>query len=569
MPTLNVNGQRVTVDDSFLKMSPEQQNATVDEIAKSLKTPKAPSSGGGISEGLSDIIRSAPQAILRGLYAGAQSNPLTGNPFARFTEGGRYLQEQADRPAAALPQPQTSVGRYGSAAIEALSNPMSYAGPGGLGLKLGSAALSGIGAQAGSDLTRGSTLGSIVGGITGAVLPGGAARAARRLNAPTPIKSPERAANVKILRDEGIEPSAGDVSGRQGVRVAEEMGNRIGGGGSYDTVKDKPLRQLSQAVTERMGDRVERATPEVLERTRERIGNGLEQVARDLPIKHDASLTNDFTNLATEVTNNAWLSDELRTAVNKQIDAILNGFVTKTVKGKVVAEMDGKTYQGLTRHDTPLGRAMRSTDDNVAHYANKIRSMLDDAMERSAHARGTRQGVGRRQALVDLKELRRQWYNMLIISKSVAGPGEAAAEGTILPERLGAVMRAGADNKMAYAAGRSDLHKLARAAQAVITPARHLDWTERAKIHAVPGSLFGAAGMLAGGPSGAAIGGLAGGAAPGLIGRAVNSEIGQRILKRQPSGPAPDAHLWASALRGGAVGASHKRKEKPKQQLYE
>lgn len=36
MATLNINGKRVKVDDSFLSLSPEQQNATVDEIAKSL-----------------------------------------------------------------------------------------------------------------------------------------------------------------------------------------------------------------------------------------------------------------------------------------------------------------------------------------------------------------------------------------------------------------------------------------------------------------------------------------------------------------------------------------------------
>lgn len=35
MPTLNIEGRNVQVDDSFLKLSPDQQNATVDEIAKS------------------------------------------------------------------------------------------------------------------------------------------------------------------------------------------------------------------------------------------------------------------------------------------------------------------------------------------------------------------------------------------------------------------------------------------------------------------------------------------------------------------------------------------------------
>ena len=39
MATININGRRVKVDDSFLSLSPEQQNATVDEIAASFTTP--------------------------------------------------------------------------------------------------------------------------------------------------------------------------------------------------------------------------------------------------------------------------------------------------------------------------------------------------------------------------------------------------------------------------------------------------------------------------------------------------------------------------------------------------
>lgn len=42
MPTLNIEGHQVQVDDSFMSLTPEQQNATVDEIAKSLGGPKQP-----------------------------------------------------------------------------------------------------------------------------------------------------------------------------------------------------------------------------------------------------------------------------------------------------------------------------------------------------------------------------------------------------------------------------------------------------------------------------------------------------------------------------------------------
>jgi hypothetical protein len=36
MPTLNIGGKRVTVGDEFMSLSPEDQNATVEEIASSL-----------------------------------------------------------------------------------------------------------------------------------------------------------------------------------------------------------------------------------------------------------------------------------------------------------------------------------------------------------------------------------------------------------------------------------------------------------------------------------------------------------------------------------------------------
>ena len=42
MPTLNIGGRRVKVDDSFLSLSPDQQNATVEEIAASFTAPAEP-----------------------------------------------------------------------------------------------------------------------------------------------------------------------------------------------------------------------------------------------------------------------------------------------------------------------------------------------------------------------------------------------------------------------------------------------------------------------------------------------------------------------------------------------
>lgn len=59
MPTLEINGQRVEVDDGFLKLSPDQQNATVDEIAKSMGTSAGAQNAPGLLERGYNAVKSA------------------------------------------------------------------------------------------------------------------------------------------------------------------------------------------------------------------------------------------------------------------------------------------------------------------------------------------------------------------------------------------------------------------------------------------------------------------------------------------------------------------------------
>ncbi|NGX99380.1 MAG: hypothetical protein G4V63_30545, partial [Candidatus Afipia apatlaquensis] len=61
MPTLNIGGRTVNVGDDFLKLSPKEQNAAVDEIAKSLMA----SSGGKNPPSDEDAARSKLRQGLR------------------------------------------------------------------------------------------------------------------------------------------------------------------------------------------------------------------------------------------------------------------------------------------------------------------------------------------------------------------------------------------------------------------------------------------------------------------------------------------------------------------------
>lgn len=89
MPTLNIGGRTVNVGDDFLKLSPEQQNETVDEIAKSLSSSKSPAkdekkSNAKLSDAVTDIPNEISNAFnegfanLRGVSNRSQQGPIEG-----------------------------------------------------------------------------------------------------------------------------------------------------------------------------------------------------------------------------------------------------------------------------------------------------------------------------------------------------------------------------------------------------------------------------------------------------------------------------------------------------------
>lgn len=115
-------------------------------------------------------IKSIPGGIVQGLSnaasAGGQAAQLEmGQPVD--VPGPDVVAQQIEKN---VTGPLPNEGRYGRAVGEALGNPGSYVGPGGLPLKVGGAILSGLGGQAGEDtgLPGGQFVGSLAGGAAAA-----------------------------------------------------------------------------------------------------------------------------------------------------------------------------------------------------------------------------------------------------------------------------------------------------------------------------------------------------------------------------------------------------------------
>jgi hypothetical protein len=311
-----------------------------------------------------------------------------------------------------------------------------------------------------------------------------------------------------------------------------------------------------------MGENADRATPDVIQRARDRMGPMFENAADQLPFKLDKQFIDDIVGVATEMRKWGLPEAEVDRVV-QQFQNIIDGF------HPVTEVMNGRTYQSLTRAGTALDHAMHDQNPNIRHFAERTRAVLDDAVERNvdkavknAFSRGKPTGPARAkavemaQALEELRDARKQWFSMLIISKSVD------ENGIVSPAKLKQNLTNSPENKMNYALARTDLHELARAAKEIIKPEKSSGTAERVMSNAIPAGLAhaavgamtaGTAGHAAGGPMAGVPAMIAGAAAPGVTGRVINSAPVQNWLKSQRGLPYIDKTppLPWSMLRGG------------------
>lgn len=183
MATLTINGHKVTVDDTFLSLSHEEQNETVDEIAQHLPSeePKAPS---GFAAGLAHGITEIP----RGLAS-------TAKQFAGIGDGGKQLEDPNYVPAQVTGE-NGSISQLPQRVAESLPSAAAAIPAAALGAKLGGA----LGLR-----------GRLIGGLIGATLGGTALTAGDRA----------KSAAVERTGNGDAEPNTSDLVRGGGTALAE------------------------------------------------------------------------------------------------------------------------------------------------------------------------------------------------------------------------------------------------------------------------------------------------------------------------------------------------------------
>lgn len=418
-----------------------------------------------------------------------------------------------------LPEPETTAGKYARTVGEFVPA-MAFGGPANLLVRGATNVLApGLGSEAAGQMTEGTgaePYARIAGALLGAVAPSALGRAVT----PFPVNA-ERARMVQSLGREGVDVTAGQATGRQGLRYFEsEMG-----GGAAARFTERQGEQFTRAALQRAGINANRATSQVMDDAFTRIGRQFDDLAarNDLvPVNHQ--LADDLVGPDGVFTVYRSLGGEAP-VIEKTILDIGQRLSANRL-------LSGDYYKSTTSR---LARLARTTKDpELKEALHGIRNALDDAMETSLAARNSPD-------LGAWREVRRQYRNILVLERAATAAGESARAGIISPAGLRSAT-VNVQGRRNFARGRGDFDELARAGEGVMAPLPQSGTAPRLRAQNLGtgfSTLLGAGvGGAAGGGMGAAAGALAGGLIPGLAGRMALSAPGRGLLSNQLMSPA-------------------------------
>jgi len=426
-----------------------------------------------------------------------------------------------------LYNPKTTAGEYAGTIAEFAPGMLFPAGAGaGLAARAGlNVVAPAVASETAGQLTKGTAAepyARLAGGLAGGMLPAMAGRAVS-----PGATNPTRQRMATVLDNEGVTLTAGDRSGREGIRYAESVAAGTPfGGRRLAQIKEQQAEQFTRAALRRAGIQADRALPEVVDQNFARLGNEFDTLAAQTGMRGPQGRA-AAARIQAEMRN---FEREVPQALQPRIINELGTEIAQTISTQAV---DGRQYQTWR---TMIDRMARSADAPVQQTLYAFRNALDDAMQASAP-----------RALADRwRQVRRDYRNMLVIEKAVLGAGENAASGLISPVQLAQATKQlqGGRN---YARGRGDYAELARAGATLLQPLPQSSTQPRLMISGI----------------GAGIGGAMFGAPGAISGQALAPAVGQAIQARMTGRPTVQAYLGnqiaapiANLPQGSRIGAA-------------
>ncbi|MEJ1966495.1 MAG: hypothetical protein WDO56_35135 [Gammaproteobacteria bacterium] len=353
--------------------------------------------------------------------------------------------------AARVPRPEDTASRYLAAAGAAgpavlATNPATI---GEAGASLASNLTANMAGQGAADLTRNmdpttQTLAAASAQMLGAAIPNTvAARIAQ------PVRGQLTPGQQETVATADANDIPIDAASRTGSTFLRRMRNLSSDNpftaGGQKEFSDTQKTAINRAMLRTIGEDAPRATPEVMGRANDRIGQAMDDIAQRNPAQFDTVLAGDIQQAQNTLVRT--VPESMRGPIETNISDIFEA-----------AQQNGGVIPGPVYQRTRAALQTLSQDPKVAPVAMDLREALDNALARS---------IQNPDDAPALQQARLQWRNMRTIEGAISKDNEGNISPAIVANTLG-TKGMGNRNRSVYGRGNQELPELARAGKAIM-----------------------------------------------------------------------------------------------------
>ncbi len=379
----------------------------------------------------------------------------------------------------------------------------------------------------------------------------------------TPIQqqgNAEYRALVAAAEREGIPVTAGQATGSRFLKNIESRLEQLPFTGARQrATREGQEEAFTRAVMRRTGTAASDTSPDTLNAIRSRLVSEFENIAN----RNTLNVTPDLENRLGQIEDSLrFIPAELAGPVKSRIEQLRGMMVAPPSSGGVPLApgqatpnpvIPGASYRMM---DSALGRSMRSTSNGDLRAAlSDIRDTLRTAMDNSISPEDA----------AAWSQLRRDYANLMVISRAAGGAGEAAATGRISPLALRSAVNQSTGG--GYAFGRGDLNELSRIGQSVLRPPADTGTAGNNMANALLTGQLAAAGGIGGTMAAGPLGGVAGAMGsmfmPRIVQALMNSDAGQAYLRNQAIQNGPRISPALIAALTGQQGTAYAVQPRP------
>jgi len=410
----------------------------------------------GIGTGIANVGRGVKQrldegaAYLEEAVGGQRINDALGLKSAADIkrEGQSAIDQSRIDDAPLLNTKAGSVGNFIGSAIPAVAASFIPGGQGLAGSIASSAALGAAMPTSGDE----SVLGNAALGAAGGAAGYGLAKGVARVISPNASVNPQ----LKLLKDEGVNPTIGQALGGMASRVEQKATSIPIMGDAIVAARSKAIREFNNAAINRatapIGVTIKGSGQEAVEQAGNALSRAYDDTLAKVPlVPLDTQFTNGLQRLNTSV---ASLTDPMRTKFESVFrDIVMGRIQNSALTGDVYKAVDSELGMIASRY----GKSSLASEAELAERVFDLKTLLKEQMKRTNP-----------QVAAELKAIDTGWANLV----RVEGAAKSAKnwEGVFSPAQLNMAVQAADDSvrKRAVARGTALMQDLGTAGQTVL-----------------------------------------------------------------------------------------------------